>query len=157
MTLDKAKQDYLKEVFGDEHATRILKDWEARGKALEELGVEFKDFAQVDASTDASKQAVANADKAFAQLVPDLMEGSAEAVEAALEAVKQGKATNIRIDAFEARIKALEDAIGQRPRASQSPDTVVETSHLSDALQKDLKAQNTERDAFWGLDVVKTP
>ena len=157
MAVDGKKLDYFKEAFGEEHATRILADWDKRGKALEELGVEFKDFAQTDTPAEANKQAVSNADKAFGDLMIEVLESTSIPAEAALEAVKAAKATNARVEAFEARMKALEDAIGQRPRASLAQETEVTASHLSPALQASLKEQNTVKDEFWGLDVVKTP
>lgn len=156
MPLDDKKVKYLKDVFGEEHATRILEDWDKRGKALEELNVEYKDFVQPEAGEVATDKAAAErADQTFGELVPDLMEGSAEAVTAALEAVKLVKAQNAEIAALKREVAETKALVEQRPRASANPETEVQTSHLSAELQKNLKEQNTVRDAFWGTEVVK--
>lgn len=161
MALDDKKVKYLKDVFGEEHATRILADWDARGKALEDLNVEFKDFVQPDAEPAADKQADSEGSKATAQILSDLMENSSVPVTAALEAVKAVKAQDAKLAGMQQRLDQLEQRIKSSldnpPRASQSAETVVETSHLSPELQKSIQDQNTVRDGFWGTNVVKTP
>lgn len=154
--INETKKAELFAAFGEELGTRILAAEEAKGKALDELGIASKDFTQPDGEA-ASKQTTEQANKAFTELVPDLMEGSAEAVAAALEAVKAVKAQNATIAEMRKELDAVKETVGQRPRASQSPATVIETSHLSETMRKELDEQNTERDEFWNLDVVKTP
>jgi hypothetical protein len=154
MTLDERKLSYLKEVFGEEHATRILADWDKRGKALEELNVEYKDFvAPADSTTAVDEKAVENADKAFRDFIPELVEGSGEAVTAALEAVKASKATNAVVAELRQEINALRAEMDLRPRsASKAQETEVEASHLSDALKESIKQQTTEKDPFWNTE-----
>jgi hypothetical protein len=167
MALDEKKVSYLKDVFGEEHATRILADWDKRGKALEELNAEYKDFVQPEGGeVSADKQAVERAEKAFGELMGELLETSAEPVTAALEAVKaakaadakvvilegQVKAQNVEIAALKQAVDAIRDGV---PRASARKETEVSTSHLSAELQKNLREQNTVRDNFWGTEVVK--
>lgn len=155
MALDDKKVQYLKEVF-DEHAERILADLDKRGKALEDLGVEFKDFAD-PALLDANKQVSISADKALGDLLTDVLTTSAEPILAATEAVKQVKALRVEMAALQREVAETKALVEQRPRASQNALTVVEPSHLSAAMQEQLKQQNTERDTFFGVDVVKTP
>jgi hypothetical protein len=159
MAVDGEKLDYFKQVFGEEHAARILEDWDKRGKALEELGVAYKDFTGQDLtpSAEATKQALAKADKAFADLLGEVLQTSAEPITAATEAVKAAKATDQRVDELERQVKALTEQVTQRPRASQNAATGVETSHLSPEMVKQIQEQTTEKDPFWGTTVVKTP
>ena len=154
--MNEKKQVELEEVFGKDRAAQILANLDARGKALEALEVEYKDFSGSSADTpaEANKQAVANADKAFSELMIEVLESSAIPAEAALEAVK---AQNVVIEALRKDLDSVRAELRLRPRASASAETVVETSHLSPTLQESLKEQYTERDEFWGLEVVKTP
>lgn len=165
MELNEAKKKYMAEVFGEERAGQILADWEKRGKALEALGVAYKDFVgtdgNADALTEARKDAQDKAEKAFGELLSDALEGGAEAILAATEAVKSAKTTGELVTALKAQVADLEaqvEAIQKgAPRASQSAQTVVETSHLSEELQKALKDQTTERHPFWNTEVQKVP
>ncbi len=165
MELNEAKKKYMAEVFGEERAGQILADWEKRGKALEALGVAYKDFVgtdgNADALTEARKEAREKAEKAFGELLSDALEGGAEAILAATEAVTVAKA--LKSDSAELRkeVTALKALVAEirdgAPRASQSAQTVVETSHLSEELQKALKEQTTEKHSFWGTEVQKVP
>lgn len=171
MPLDDKKVKYLKEVFGEEHAARILEDWDKRGKALEELGIEYKDFSVNDAEVTAQAQAEAtdNATEALGDLMAELANGSAEAIKAALAAVKAAKATDARVDAAKTAqdaalvqmrkdIDDLRSEMDLRPRsASKAGETEVEASHLSAEMQKTLREQNTVKDSFFGTEVPVTP
>lgn len=155
--MDEKKQQYLEEVFGKEHAARILSDWDKRGKALEELNVEFKDFAGASQG-EASKEAVDRASKSVTDLLFDVLENSTQPIEAATQAVKAAKAANSRVDALAAQVAELKALIDQRPRASQSDATLLNTeSEAGKALVEKINAQMVERDPFSGLPVIKTP
>lgn len=140
--ISEAKKAELFAAFGEEVGARILAAEDAKGKALDELGVASKDFVAVNENDGAAnKQAVANADKAFAALVPDLMEGSAEAVIAATEAVNVAKKAvadvalmRKELTAGLAEVKAIRDGA---PRASQSAKTIVKED---DTLAKKSQA-----------------
>lgn len=170
MALDEKKLAYLKEVFTEEHAARILADWDKRGKALEELNVEFKDFVATDsesaANATAHKEAVDLANKSLVELFPDLMEGSAESLTAAVEAVKAVKAQNGVIEALKAdnaalhaTLQTIQAELALKPRAaSTDPATALDSSNpLSASLIKSIETQMTERDPFWGTTVTRTP
>ena len=154
MALDERKVKYLKDVFGEDHATKILAEWEARGKALEDLGVEFKDFTAPDSEAPdaaAHKEAVDHADKAFGELLGEVLNTSAEPVTAALEAVKAVKAARADIETLRGEIDALRTEMQLRPRvASQDKQTEVKESDLPDAMQKAIDEQKKIVDPFWG-------
>jgi hypothetical protein len=146
LKMDEKKKQELEAVFGKARAEQILANLDKRGKALEELEVEYKDFVQTDAPTQtADKQAVANADKAFSDLLAEVLDSSAEPVTAAMEAVKAVKV--IRAETA-ATVKALEDKYADamkqidalraemdlRPResaraASKSAQTKIDDDH----------------------------
>ena len=149
MALDERKVKYLKDVFGEDHATKILAEWEARGKALEDLGVEFKDFTPT-AAADATPETV-EAEKAHTDLLADVLESSAEPVTAALEAVRAVKAARAEIETLRGEIDALRNEMQLRPRvASQDKQTEVKESDLPDAMQKAIDEQKKIVDPFWG-------
>lgn len=139
MKLTDEKVQYLKQVFGPERATAILGDLEKKGKALEDLGAEYKDFLAVSGSeeTEAVKAAADNADKTFTEIVPMLMEGQTEAITAATGALK---AVNKLIGQMEAQNKQIDELraeLSLSPRASQADATVTDADkELQEQLQK---------------------
>lgn len=146
MAVTQQKREYLEKVFGKEHAERILANLDERGKALEALGIEFKDFTDVDLTASADKEA---ASKAFELLAPDLIEGSAESVTAALEAVKAVKAAMARIDEQDGVIADLKAKLDQRPRsASLDARTLLDPEKHKELYDK-MQAGNTHLDEFW--------
>lgn len=156
MTLTPEKREALEKLFGKDKAAELIAETEAKSKALEELGVEFKDFGHVDGAGEAAKEAVANAETDLKALFPDLMEGSSLAVQASLEAVKQVKAANARADELEKRMKALEDNYKDRPRsASRDEGTELTPERLKELLENAEKQQKTI-DKFWGTEVPAT-
>lgn len=128
--VDERKQQELEKVFGKERAAQILANLDERGKALESLGVEFKDF--VDPNPDpanANKEAVELANKSLVDLFPDLIEGQSETISAVMTLTKQVKQVltdnaelRKELDAAKADVTAIRDGA---PRASQSSKTVV--------------------------------
>lgn len=154
-----AKKAEILAVFGEDDGKRILENLTAKGKALEELGVAYKDFVEVDPVTPAATKAVENADKSFRELVPDLMEGSAEAVVAALEAVKEVKTLRQQVKELTENYTEVRKQVDLRPRiASKSDETALsETSEFGKAVKEKLEQQMVERDPFTGLEVTKAP
>lgn len=159
MALSDEKKKYMEEVFGKERAGQILADWDKRGKALEELNVEFKDFVAPEGSESVEAKALERAEKSLRDLIPELAEGSAEAVTAALEAVKVAKSSDAKVKTLEGEIDKLRAEMRLRPRAaSQSPETVLsEASEISKSIKEKFEQQMVERDPFTGLEVVKAP
>ena len=88
-------------------------------------------------------------EEAFTELVPDMLTGQAEAVTAALEAVKAVKALRLAVDAQNTRLAAQDKEIAElraelalAPRASQSDKTTIsETDDPAaiDALKEKAK------------------
>lgn len=158
MAIDEKKRAYLESVFEDKDKVQgILNGLDKRGKALEELGVEFKDFTGKPLPGSASKEAVDKADKDFVDLLFDVLANQAEPITAATEALKAAKETKAEnaalrkeVDALKVLVKEIQDGA---PRSSQSKATEIEASHLSAELQKALKEQQTERDPFWNTEV----
>ncbi len=146
--MNESKQAELEKVFGKERATEILASLDARGKALEALEVEYKDFTGEDLAVKAHKEAVDNADKAFGELVSELLEASAEPITAALEAVQVAKAAKADAAKLEAQyaealkqIDALRQEMELRPRrASKDITTLVKDG--DELLKKSQLGQN---------------
>lgn len=157
MVLDEKKQDYYKQVFGEEQFNKIIADLDKRGKALEELGVEFKDFTTPDGDaeeTASNKEAVEQASKDFADLISDLVATSAEPVLAATEALKAVKALEADNAQMRKELDELRAEMQLRPRvASKDAATVVEKSDLSEKMQKALDEQQVTIDPFWSTRV----
>jgi hypothetical protein len=124
MAVDERKKKYLDKVFGADVADHILANLDERGKALEELDVEFKDFVETSESTD-EKAADEAQTTAFKDLLPDVIEGSAEAVKAALEAVKA-------VNGLKADVAEMRQKLAMRPRGSQSDRTLVTEQEAKD-------------------------
>lgn len=153
MGLSEDKRAYLADVLGEDEAARVIAGYEDKSKALAEL-VTFKQFdTPTDATeTPAVEQAAKQAGNTFAQVLPELMEGSADAVEAARDAVKAVKALNKRLDALEQENKALRDELRLAPRASQASETELSDGVLAAQLEKMLKEKQAGQvDPIYGL------
>lgn len=161
MALDDKKLQYLKEVFGEEHAARILSDWDKRGKALEDLNVEFKDFAGTPDREEGSavKAAADAAQKSFGDLLGEVLATSSEPVTAALEAVKAAKAVQADNAVMRAEIDALRTEMELRPRIASRDDAMAldTTQGKGKELLDTVHQQMVERDPFWGTEGIKAP
>lgn len=116
--MNEKKQAELEAVFGKERAAEILANLDQRGKALEALEVEYKDFAGEDLQAAANKEAVDRAEKSFAELVSELLESSSEPITAAREAVKVAKASTATVAELRKEIDALRAEMELAPRRS---------------------------------------
>lgn len=160
MPLSEDKQKYLKEVFGEEHATRILADWEKRGKALETIGVEFKDFAAPNGETQAastSAKAVDAAEKSLKDLFPELVEGSAEAVTVALEAARRVKTVEADNAVLRAELKDIRAELNLKPKSVAQGGGAVLDPEKGKAVYAEVEQQFAKKDDFWGTTVTETP
>lgn len=154
MTLTQEKRESFERLFGKDKAAEILAETEAKSKALEELGVEFKDFGHADAETEAAKEAVAVAAKDITALLPDLMEGNGLAVQAALESVKQVKANNTRLDTMQKELDSLKALLGDRPRQASKDQATELTPDRVKELLENAEKQNKQVDKFWNTEVT---
>ena len=171
MKLTEKDLSILNEMFGEDVVkSEILEKTEQASKALEEANVRFKDFVASPEPVSPAAEVVENAERDFKQFLSDVVGDHAEVVQIAagmakawdVEAEKsaaQRKATDEKVVALEAEVTALKELVKEiqdgAPRASQSDKTVVETSHLSEELQKALKEQTTEKHSFWGTEIQK--
>lgn len=156
------KEAHLKRLFGEEVAAEIIADTDAKSKALDELGVTFKEF--VDPARLATKDAAPDADgqAALADLVLDITRDHAEVVKMASaigKAVRQHRDTNDevikgvrdQIEALRKELASLREQLDSRPRvASTDAVTQIDKSQLSKSAQA-AADQNAKRDPFWSL------
>lgn len=151
MPLSDDKRKGLEERFGADLAARILESTEDKNKALEALGIAYKDFAAPDADlieTDADVPAEVETD--LKELVTDLSQGQALTANAALKALEEVKSLKERIAAQDAVIAELKAAFDDRPQsASKAAATVIEQTDLPDTLKDQLKTTHP----FWGTTV----
>lgn len=136
MALTEQKESRLVKIFGKS----ILDDLEAGGKELEALRVEFKDFTGTDMTapvTDDSELAVA-----LKELLPELIGGQAETMQATTAAVKA-------VSALEQRLKKIEAFMAQTPkRASKAVETELDEEDEDDEeVVKALDAQSVPQGA----------
>ena len=147
----------LRALFGDEIATEIIENTEAKSKAIEAAGVAYKQFAvvaDVKAETEPEPEAVKSVEVKLATLIRDLSADSASAAELTEEAMKaiaeHKAATDTELATMRAEVKALREAVDLRPRsASTDPATEFRKDDLTDAVKQQL----VKRDAFWGVNV----
>lgn len=144
MALTPKKRAYLEEVFGKAYVEEKLTELTERGKALEALGVEFKDFS--DTTPDA-RPVESEAVKAL----------TAEALEAAGLAVETSLALTQQWKQMQAEWKQIKDEFAGRPRkASEAPETELTESNIDARMQsirEAVAAQAVVKNAFWGTDV----
>lgn len=147
----------LRALFGDEIATEIIENTEAKSKAIEAAGVAYKQFAvvaDVKAETEPEPEAVKSVEVKLATLIRDLSADSASAAELTAEAIKAiaeyKTATDAELVTMRAEVKALREAVDLRPR-SATTDAV--TSLRNDQLTDAIKKQMTKLDPFWGIQV----
>lgn len=152
MKIDERKKPYFEEIFGKDLFAKMLTNLDEKGKALEELGAEYKDFTGADLTVTDTKALEAS----FKELIPDLIEGSAEAVTSSLEAVKLVKAMKQRLDNQDAELASVRQALAMRPRASQSPSTVVNPEKAA-GIKEAMDQQSKKFDEFWQVPLKKSP
>lgn len=142
MALKPDQIKYLEELFGKEYVEEKLGDLTERGKALEALGVEFKDFSDVTPSQPVM-------DEGTKALLSDLLEDHALVVSSALEAVKQVKAMKAEF----AEIKA--DFAGRPRKASEAPETELTEANVDarmNAIRESVAAQSRVVNKFWNTE-----
>jgi hypothetical protein len=152
MALDERKKKYLKEIgYSDAEITQMETDIDQRGKDLEAVNTEFKDFA--DPTKTETAPNTSETDKALKELVPDLIGADAENATATLalaKLVKQHHGAIQELSDYVAQQKALKPR-----RASTSPLTELDEEDEKDAaiiqqIQKE-NADATVVKAFPGL------
>lgn len=175
MAISKEKEQFLAEMFGKETAKELVANTDKASKALEELGVQFKDFADIskmkkptDKAEDEEEKKPPfmddeddeEEDKAFKALLADNVASIAELAEYQLTLNKAVKAMRADLDAklaaankaitsLQQENKALREELKLTPRgtrASESDETEEEDEDLKKKLEK---KEEGETDDFW--------
>jgi hypothetical protein len=142
----------LRALFGDEIATEIITNTEAKSKAIEAAGVAYKQFtvvADVKAEAAPEPEAVKSVEVKLGTLIRDLNADSASAAELTKEAMQamaaHKTATDAELAAMRAEVKALHEALDLRPRsATTDPATEIERSALTESLKAQVEEDNYE-------------
>lgn len=150
MELSEAKRRHLEEVYGKDTVDKLVAESEKHGKALEELGVAYKDYSEVtpapakekDSSTAEMLLELTKAQGDMAQLlalVAKARKEDKEVFEAALAAEKQTHQK--AIEGYAAEVSELRKAVNLGPRAaSESASTVVSDEAVKAAQAKQPNA-----------------
>lgn len=143
MPIAEWKLEDLNEKLGEDLAKRVLETTEEYSKALVEKNVAWKEFSDPNqpASTVISEQSVKAASADLKELIPDLIEMSAETFKGQSDILSVLKAQKAEISDLLARVKTAESEAklatanmaalkADLPRsASKDADTVVEDTH----------------------------
>jgi hypothetical protein len=167
MAISEEKRQHLEETIGKDRTEQLLSENEKMGKAIEELGAKYKDFAEVPATaeteTPAEVEAPATEEKpkfdatVFAQLLSDMLEGQAHLVEVvegqgkAIKAISDERkaeksASAAEVATLKAQVEKLTAELALTPvRASEAKATQVTAEKAAEILGQ--PAQDT--DSFW--------
>ncbi len=145
MALTEQKKKRVFDIFGKEVGAQILADLDEKGKALEDLNVEFKEFAVVT-ETPAPEDEDALS-KALKELVPDLIEADADNAQANLKMAKVVAQQQTDLSAIKASLQKIEAFISQTPkRASKAAETEIDPDDEDDAKDFLSRFENGEVD-----------
>jgi hypothetical protein len=167
------KQRQLEQVFGKDIAAQIIAETEAKSKAIEELGVAYKDFADiVGGEAAADEKAVEKVEGDLKTFIADVVTDSAEVVTIArdtakaLTAVRTVYDTRIKAieDGFKAHVQkhadqiaALKEQLDARPRTASADAETELTPDRVQSIQDTVKQQSTHTNSFWGTEVSDLP
>lgn len=153
MTLPEKKRKALETILGKPLADQFISSTEQASKELEEMGLTYKDFADIPAAeAGAGSKEAGDGKTMMGDMFMAMLEAQAELKERQ-EAVEQElTAAKERQTALETENKQLRDELRLSPRASQAA-----TTELSEAETEALKqAMPVEYDpAFPGMNVPK--
>lgn len=149
------KEAHLKRLFGEEVAAEIISDTDAKSKALDELGVTFKEFVDPARLASEAKSEEQDGQKALADLLLEVTRDHSEvvtmasAVGKAVKALKE--ATETELKALRAEVASLREQLDARPRvASTADETRIAKEKLSATAQAAVN-QSAARDPFWSV------
>lgn len=151
MAVSEDKRQYLKKVFGDD-AEDILNNLDQRGKALEEIGVAFKDFSHVaeDEQEDSgAKGADTDTDSlaAVKTLLPEMFEGQAETVRAVQRLTKEVQGMRAELETLQQENETLRKELELTPPASRAHSTEVVDGDIQQQIAD--KEKGEDADDFW--------
>lgn len=158
MELTEVKRSHLEKVYGKELVDKLVAESEKHGKALEALGVIYKDFAEVDRPADAKVEKEAQTEPGLLlELVKqqgelaDLLIAVEKAHKTELSTVKTASETQLADvlksnAALVEEVKELRTLVNAGPRkASEAPVTMV----VNEVEKAKLQAANSEFDPFF--------
>jgi hypothetical protein len=156
MALSDEKRQWLESTIGKERTEKLLSENEKMGKAIEEMGAKYKDFADVAAiaetETTVEGETPATEEKpkldtaVFAQLLSDMLEGQShiiqvvegqgKAIKAITEArVAEKAASASEVTALKSEIDKLRAELALTPRrASEAKETLVTEKEATDII-----------------------
>lgn len=155
MALEEHKRAHIIEAFGKELAEEILGDLDKRGKALEEVGIAFKDYVDAtDGKPSAAKEAVEAVEASLKTLIADLIGDSAETASQHAAEAKAFTALTEQVQGLRAEVAALKELVDLKPRSASTDSATTITNA---ALSEDVKKQFSKIDDFFGTQVNSAP
>lgn len=154
MVLGADARKYLEDIWGKEETDKIVAERENASKAIQELGVRYKDFSPIE-TKDASKPTVDP--EGYKQLIVDLSEGQGDIIDLIKSLGAKVETQDKAIATLTADNTKMQAALALKPTpASQSQNTEVDASdpgkkQAEDELKK--KVGVTYDPAFPGMKV----
>jgi hypothetical protein len=167
MAMSEEKRQHLEATIGKDRTDQLLSDSEKMGKAIEELGAKYKDFADVPATAETEApvegETPATEEKpkldaaVFAQLLSDMLEGQAhvlEVIDAQGKAIKaiadarvaEKSASTAQVTALKTELDKLRAELALTPRrASEAKETQVDADKAAEILGQPAQ----EQDSWW--------
>jgi len=142
-TISAEKRAFLEDLFGKDAAAEFIADTEKADKAIQELGVEFKDFTDLKAENgdmgdeeEDEDEKMGNKkpyDKKTATLIGDVLKDNAELAQGQLKLLKAVKAQQKQIEAQQKELASLrKDLDMPATQASHATSTVIDEKMLED-------------------------
>lgn len=156
MALSPDARKYLEDIWGKEETDKIVAERENASKAIQELGVKFKDFSPIDNTKEAADKPGVNPE-GYKQLIVDLSEGQGDIIDLIKSLGAKVEAQDKELATVKADNVKMQQALALKPTpASQSeqtevPATDTEVKQAEDELKK--KVGVTYDPAFPGMKV----
>lgn len=126
MALSTDARKYLEDIWGKEETDKIVAERENASKAIQELGVKFKDFSPVE-TKEADKPAVDP--EGYKQLIVDLSEGQGSIIDLIKSLGAKVEAQDKELATLKTENTKMQAALALKPTpASQSADTEVKAT-----------------------------
>lgn len=149
MQPDAKKLEWVANVLGKEVAARVVSETEQHDKALMDLNVRYKDYADVEAKPDGELEGEPNVAKAFVDLVET--QGGIMALVANMDkALQQQIAVN---KGLAEELAALKTLVNAPPRRSSEDDSTVLSEDATNEVKESLAQYDKDESAFWGAAV----
>jgi hypothetical protein len=144
MALNEKQRGYLVKVFGDEFVNGLESDLDERGKAIEAIGVAYKDNADVPQTggDDEDEEDTINIPTTDLIKAVLTLTGDNAALTAAIaqKAKADGDTTSAlatQVAALQAQVKALDERLNDRPRVATKDDaTVINDTEIPQAVRE---------------------